>query len=130
MKTIKQLLKMKEIKPIVKMGGLLCNRCIVVIRPLHSISDCEGKTGPVLCDKCLSDLVYKYPTKSQIGFTGKEYIKLASKFPTLNKERFEDALHGITCQIIDGDLVIYHCDILLALTCGLENRKPTAYEWD
>jgi len=122
---------MKKFKPLVKMdGGFLCRKCRVIIRPAYTKQEAQGETGPVFCDKCLSDLVYKYPTKNQIGFTGKEYMKLASKFSTLNKTQFENALKGITCQMINGEFVIYHCDILLALQCGLENRKPTGYEWD
>lgn len=121
---------MKKFKPIVKLSGFLCNTCRVVIRTLNSKEETEGLKGPVLCDKCLDKLVYSFPTKNQIGFTAKEYDKLIKNFPTLNKDKFYDTLSGITCQMIDGELVIYHCDILLALHCGLENRKPHAYEWD
>jgi hypothetical protein len=34
-------------------------------------------------------------------------------------------LKGITGQIIDGEIVIYHHDVLKAIICGTENRNLT-----
>lgn len=122
---------MKKFKPIPKMdSGLLCNKCRVIIRYFKSEDEAGGESGPVLCDKCLDHLVYNYKTKNMSGFTGKDIINFVSQFPTLNKEKFKDALHGVTCVMIDGELVIYHCDIVMAIKCGLENRKIEGYEWD
>jgi len=122
---------MKKLKPLVKLdAGFICRHCRIIIRPAYTKQEAQELAGPVLCDKCLSDLVNKYPTKHQIGFTHQELISIMKMFPTLNKDRFFDLLDGITCQTIEGEIITYHCDVLLALTCGLENRKPTGYEWD
>ena len=81
-------------------------------------------------NKKLEDLVYDYPTKYKEGFTGKEIEDIVSLFPELNHDKFNDALMGITCMVIDELTIIYHCDILIALRCGIENRDMTLEEWD
>ena len=78
----------------------------------------------------MKDLVYNFPTKNKEGFTDSEIDELLSKFDNLNVGKFQDALRGITCMVIDNELVIYHCDILTALYCGLENRDMYSYEMD
>lgn len=78
----------------------------------------------------LYDTVYNYPTKNPEGFTGDEINKLLHDFPELNRERFDNAMIGNTCMVIDGKAVIYHCDVLTALRCGLENRDIKFSEWD
>lgn len=80
--------------------------------------------------KKLEDLVYNYPTKNKKGFIWEEQNKLLEQFPDINIDKFNDVLTGITCEMADGHLVIYHCDILQALVCGIENRDQTAAEWD
>jgi len=83
-------------------------------------------------DKKLYDLVYDYPTKNEYGFIASEQEELLKQFPDINKEKYENALCGITCMMDGktGGFIIYHCDILIALRCGLENRNPTIAEWD
>jgi len=51
-------------------------------------------------------------------------------FKNINEDKFNDALYGITVMVIDGETVIYHCDIELALACGLNNRERTEAEFD
>ena len=80
--------------------------------------------------KELEDLVYNYPTKNKEGFIWEEQNKLLEQFPDINIDKFNSVLTGITCIMADGHLVIYHCDILQALVCGLENRNQTVAEWD
>jgi hypothetical protein len=31
---------------------------------------------------------------------------------------------------IDGETVVFHRDIELAIRCGMEDRSPTLSEWD
>lgn len=78
----------------------------------------------------MKDLVYNFPTKNKEGFTNSEIDELLSKFDNLNVSKFQDALRGVTCMVIDNEIVIYHCDILTALYCGLENRDMYSYEMD
>lgn len=80
----------------------------------------------------LYNLVYNWPTKSEYGFIAAEQAELLKQFPDINMDKYEDALTGITCMMDEetGGLIIYHCDILTALRCGIENRNMYAYEWD
>jgi len=122
---------MKTYKPIPKMdGGLLCNSCRRTIRNFKNEDEAIGKSGPVLCYKCLEELVYNYKTKNKEGFIHTEVLEILKLFPTTNKDKFFDALRGITCMMIGGEIVTYHCDIVTALNCGLENRNVTLSEWD
>lgn len=74
--------------------------------------------------------VNSYKTKHEKGFTREEYMKLLENYPDINMERFWDALNGITCMRIDGETVVFHRDIELAIRCGIEDRTPTTMEWD
>lgn len=69
-------------------------------------------------------------TKNKHGFTRDEYMKLLENYPGINMDRFWDALNGITCMSIDGETVVFHRDIELAIRCGMEDRSPTLSEWD
>lgn len=80
--------------------------------------------------KNIYEHVYNYPTKHPKGFIGTEIEELLKSYPTVNKEKFFDALRGNTCMIFEGQIVTYHCDIAKAIECGLENRNLTAEEWD
>jgi len=80
--------------------------------------------------KELKDLVYNYPTKHEQGFIWCEQQELMNKFPDINEDAYFDAQKGITCMSSTDGLIIYHCDVLLSLVCGLENRGPTLAEWD
>lgn len=82
-------------------------------------------------NKKLYDLVYNYPTKYKEGFIDDEQKELLKQFPNINMDKYYDALTGITCmRDDDGKFIIYHCDILTALRCGIENRNMTVTEWD
>lgn len=80
--------------------------------------------------KKLKEKVYNYNTKYDIGYLPNEIDNLLEEYPNINKDKFDTALRGVTCQSKEGKLVIYYCDILLALKCGLENRDVRLYEWD
>jgi len=74
--------------------------------------------------------IYNFKTKNKEGFVKDEIEKLLEKYSNINKEKFNDALCGITCIKIDDEFVIYHCDIEKALRCGIENRNLHGYEFD
>lgn len=74
--------------------------------------------------------VLTFPTKNSQGFTQSEIELFLKNYPSINLEKFNKALMGITGLLIDGEFVTYHGDVLLALRCGLENRSPTSFEWD
>lgn len=78
----------------------------------------------------IHDLVYNFKTKYKEGFVKEEVIKIFNMFKNINENKFNDALFGITAMVINGETIIYHCDIELALTCGLNNRQKTEAEFD
>ena len=80
----------------------------------------------------IEDKVYKYPTKYKEGFLPEEIEELLEEYNyhNFNKKKFDEALTGITCMVREGKTLIYHCDILTALRCGVENRKQRLEEWD
>lgn len=125
---------MKKLKPLIKFnsgsGAILCNKCRIIIKENLTKVELSGDTGLVLCNKCLEELVYGFDTTYKEGFTHADYERLLQVFPKINMERFDDALSGITCVVQDGQVVIYHCDILLALKLGTQDRNMKSYEWD
>ena len=81
--------------------------------------------------KELEGKVYDYPTKYAEGFLQEELDVLLKDYPNINMDKFHDALMGNTCGIdANGKLIQYHCDIVTALRCGIENRDMYLYEWD
>ena len=78
----------------------------------------------------LQEYVYNYPTKHKEGFTDKELKELFKAFPSVNMDKANNAMNGNTCMVIDDEIINYHCDVLAALRCGLENRDLKWYEWD
>jgi len=80
--------------------------------------------------KELHDYIYKFPTKYDVGFLPEELQEVIDKFPQMDMKKWDDAMMGNTCQMREGKLVIYHCDVLVAVRCGLEKRDQTLMEWD
>jgi hypothetical protein len=78
----------------------------------------------------LNEKVNGYKTKYNEGFTQSEIDELLKDYPNINMDKFNKALHGVTAMDIEGEMVIYHCDILKALQCGIENRDLYIHEWD
>ena len=74
--------------------------------------------------------VYDFKTKHSEGFTTSEINELLLNYPDINKDKFYDALQGITGMFKDNDTIIYHCDIEKALLCGIQNRDLYNYEFD
>jgi hypothetical protein len=74
--------------------------------------------------------VLNYKTKHEEGFMDSEVEELLKEFPEINMEMFNEALWGNTCMVIDEKIINYHCDIIKALRCGVENRKLRFEEWD
>jgi len=80
----------------------------------------------------LRKIVYEYPTENEMGFNKKEKEDLLTRFPKIDMNKFNDALMGITCFYDEEkkEVIIYPCDILTALSCGIENREMKWYEFD
>jgi len=74
--------------------------------------------------------IYEFKTRYEQGFTNEEVKELLKSYPNINMDKFNDALMGNTCQVIDGNIIMYHCDISAALKCGIENRGLKPEEWD
>ena len=78
----------------------------------------------------LREKIYNYPTKYKEGFTNDEMDELLKDYPNVNMDKFNGAMMGNTCMVRGGKVINYHCDVELALRCGLENRDPNVFEWD
>lgn len=78
----------------------------------------------------IHDLVYNFRSINKYGLTVEELLVLLKKLkiaPEVFNEKFGE---GNTCAFISGRIVMYHCDIELAIICCLENREKTFEEWD
>ena len=80
--------------------------------------------------KSITEKVYNFKTKNKEGFVQSEIDTLLKYYPKINMDKFNDALFGITCMIINDEIVIYHYDIEKALRCGIESRNLRSWEWD
>lgn len=78
----------------------------------------------------IKERVYKFKTKNKEGFVQSEIDTLLKEFPNINMDKFNNALMGNTCLMINNELVMYPWDIVTAIRCGVENRDPHSWEWD
>ena len=74
--------------------------------------------------------VESFDTKNSEGFTQTEMNIILQKYPNINMEKFNAAMNGNTCMMIDNETITYHCDLVTALCCGLENRNINSSEFD
>ena len=110
-----------------KLNCIICDRCRKVCTNSHIKR--QGKKS--LLHYCNIDcLVYSYPTKYREGFIWEEQKELLTLFPNINQDKYWDAMRGNTCMMRDGHIITYHCDVVTALHCGIENRDITLAEWD
>ena len=80
--------------------------------------------------KSVFDIVYNYPTKNKMGFTHSEMEDVLKNFPNINREYYDKALYGVTCTIIEDEMITYHCDIENAIICGLKSTNLSNGKWD
>lgn len=78
----------------------------------------------------IEDKVNSFKTKHEQGFIGSEIEELLKDYPDVDRVKFNNALNGITCMVIEDEIIIYHCDIATALRCGIEKREVRGYEFD
>lgn len=70
-----------------------------------------------------------YPTQYERGFTDEEISKVCEMYG-VDRNEFSEKLGCVTCAMEDMKILIYHCDVELAIRCCLEKRNQTAEEWD
>jgi len=77
--------------------------------------------------------IYNYKTEYEKGLNSDEmrdvYLFFESKYK-MNIEKYYDALMGNTCIIVNGRILTFHCDVVKALVCAIENRDMYGYEFD
>lgn len=78
----------------------------------------------------LEDKVYNYKTKYLYGFTQSELKQILEEYPDINMDKVENTLMRNTGRVIDDNFITYHCDVLTALRCDIENRDQYGYEFD
>lgn len=74
--------------------------------------------------------IYGFKTKHKEGFIQREIEALLKDYPEINIKQFNNAFMGNTCIVIDDEIINYHCDVEMAIRCGVENRNPKTWEWD
>jgi len=74
--------------------------------------------------------VYQFKRKNLEGFTSEELVELLKEFPSINMDKYNDAMLCHTCPMINGELVFYVYDVAAAIACGIENRDLTQEEFD
>ena len=78
----------------------------------------------------IGKIVRQYKTKSKRGFVQSEINELLKLFPSINIDRFNDSLMGISCIVKEGEAIVYRHDIEKALYCGVGVRSLQEDEWD
>jgi hypothetical protein len=70
--------------------------------------------------------VNTYPTKHEIGFTQSEIEDLLKEYP-IDMDRFNDSMMGHTCAVIDNEIIMYHCDVEMAIKYSVRRyvQSPT-----
>lgn len=81
--------------------------------------------------KELKDKVYNYPTKHFEGFLEEELKQLLQKeFPKIKLEDYHSKLGVHTAMLKEDGIITYHSDVILGITCCLENREISLLEFD
>lgn len=83
-----------------------------------------------MTNKQIEKIVYDYPCNSGYGFNSLEIKDILSKFPTINMDKWYNAMMCNTGLVDDGEIITYHCDVLKGIICGVENRDLKIYEFD
>ena len=81
----------------------------------------------------IQDLVNNWPTQFEEGLTHLEITNIINTIKVDNNfshEKFDSAMMGNTCMVKEGQAVIYHCDVIKGIQCGIEGRNLNVYEWD
>lgn len=79
----------------------------------------------------VTKIVHDFPITEDLGFTSVEQaLLLLMHFDGINTERYYNAMFGNTIGVINGIGRTYHCDIITAIMCGIEDRDILPHEWD
>jgi len=79
----------------------------------------------------VTEIVHNFNTTEDIGFTSVEQaLLLMQHFDGINMERYYNAMFCNTMAVVNGITRTYHCDIITAIMCGIEDRDMTYFEWD
>ncbi len=78
----------------------------------------------------IEDVVYNTKTKYREGFTRQEILDILNTYNNIDQEKFDEAMMGNTGMLINGEFITYHCDLRLALYCGVEKRGVRPFEFD
>ena len=82
-------------------------------------------------ERKIEDILYGFKTKYQEGFTSSEIDDLLAKhFPSVKRDELNSNIGVVTYTSIDGETIIYGCDIVVALKCTISKRKQTVWECD
>lgn len=86
-----------------------------------------------MTNKEIESLIYDWGTYNEHGFNKYEedvLLEYIGKEHKLNMDKYHNAMMGNTCMMDQHGFVTYHCDILTAVLCAIENRDMYMHEWD
>jgi len=63
----------------------------------------------------ITERVNTYPTKHKEGFIKSELDELLKEYPNIDMKKFNYSMMGHTGSIIDGEFIVYHCDVEAAI---------------
>lgn len=80
----------------------------------------------------IRDVVEKYETKYDHGGLTHSEVEhiMFMHFPKVDVWKVHAEIGVHTATVRNGEHLLPHTDLILGITCVLENRSPTALEWD
>lgn len=78
----------------------------------------------------LSADINNFETTYSEGFLQSEINELVTKYQSIDLEKFNESLFGVTCVVREKGFVFYRSDVLEALRCGINLKQSSQYFWD
>ncbi len=67
-----------------------------------------------------TDKIYSFKKKNAEGFTKSELENLLAEFPGIHNDKFNDAIIGCACPVVNGETIYYTYDVAAAIEKGIE----------
>jgi hypothetical protein len=77
----------------------------------------------------IEEMINGWNTKYDEGFTPQELADVAISYG-LDPKLLRETIGVVTAMVKDNVILTYHCDVIVAVRCCLEGRKPHWTEWD
>ena len=79
----------------------------------------------------INKFIYGFKTRFDEGFTPEEVQEVLDKVKNeIDLSKFNEVMMCNTCIIKEDIPLIFHCDLITGLRCGIENRDIHWWEFD